>query len=668
MNWFNNLKIAKKLTISFLLVVILTGIVGIIGIVNIQNVEVVDKELYEMNTVPLSNFGQAAMDFHRIRVNLGQIIMEKNKERRNEYFVKLRQMDNDMEKELLEFENSIRSEEMRQEFNHLKTIKGKWNIAREELLSAVQEGDDEKAYIMYTGIGNALSLEVSDSIDKLMDLKTEDAKRKAGNNSVVVKNAIHTMLTLIVVTIMIASLLAVFITKKITNPVNKVQLLMAKVEQGDLTIQGQVDSEDEIGLLMKSFNRLVSVMHQMTKEIHDTTLILNNSSTSMLAVAETVAANSEEMSAVVAGANDAAIGITVGVKNAATAVLESSGNINMISVATEEISATIDNLAASSEQASVNLAQLNLSVEQISGGITVVSGSARDVSSSVDNVVVAVKEINISLSDVGKNCEGSINVAKEAELRAKETTIIIENLSSLSKKIGKIVNLINDIADQTNMLALNAAIEAAGAGDAGRGFAVVASEVKELAKQTAGATDEIANQIETMQSEMGDAVLAVAGITEVISKINKNTNNIAASVTEQSAVVSDISTAIITAAEKVNLITTEIGDIAENSRSMAHSASETSQGVREMARSIGELSITAGDVAKSIENASVRMGDVSKTSQEIAVNVEEISRSMGEISKASNNTAIKGAETSKAADELVEVSNKLGYLAQRFKV
>ncbi len=668
MNWFNNLKIAKKLTISFLLVVILTGIVGIIGIVNIQNVEVVDKELYEMNTVPLSNFGQAAMDFHRIRVNLGQIIMEKNKERRNEYFVKLRQMDNDMEKELLEFENSIRSEEMRQEFNHLKTIKGKWNIAREELLSAVQEGDDEKAYIMYTGIGNALSLEVSDSIDKLMDLKTEDAKRKAGNNSVVVKNAIHTMLTLIVVTIMIASLLAVFITKKITNPVNKVQLLMAKVEQGDLTIQGQVDSEDEIGLLMKSFNRLVSVMHQMTKEIHDTTLILNNSSTSMLAVAETVAANSEEMSAVVAGANDAAIGITVGVKNAATAVLESSGNINMISVATEEISATIDNLAASSEQASVNLAQLNLSVEQISGGITVVSGSARDVSSSVDNVVVAVKEINISLSDVGKNCEGSINVAKEAELRAKETTIIIENLSSLSKKIGKIVNLINDIADQTNMLALNAAIEAAGAGDAGRGFAVVASEVKELAKQTAGATDEIANQIETMQSEMGDAVLAVAGITEVISKINKNTNNIAASVTEQSAVVSDISTAIITAAEKVNLITTEIGDIAENSRSMAHSASETGQGVREMARSIGELSITAGDVAKSIENASVRMGDVSKTSQEIAVNVEEISRSMGEISKASNNTAIKGAETSKAADELVDVSNKLGYLAQRFKV
>jgi len=668
MNWFNNLKIAKKLTISFLLVVLLTGIVGIIGIVNIQNVEVVDKELYEMNTVPLSNFGQAAMDFHRIRVNLGQIIMEKNKERRNEYFVKLRQMDNDMEKELLEFENSIRSEEMRQEFNHLKTTKGKWNIAREELLAAVQEGDDEKAYVMYTGIGNALSLEVSDSIDKLMDLKTEDAKRKAVTNSVVVKNAIHTMVTLIVVTIMIASLLAVFITKKITNPVNKVQLLMAKVEQGDLTIQGQVDSEDEIGLLMKSFNRLVSVMHQMTKEIHDTTLILNNSSTSMLAVAETVAANSEEMSAVVAGANDAAIGITVGVKNAATAVLESSGNINMISVATEEISATIDNLAASSEQASVNLAQLNLSVEQISGGITVVSGSARDVSSSVDNVVVAVKEINISLSDVGKNCEGSINVAKEAELRAKETTIIIENLSSLSKKIGKIVNLINDIADQTNMLALNAAIEAAGAGDAGRGFAVVASEVKELAKQTAGATDEIASQIETMQADMGDAVLAVAGITEVISKINKNTNNIAASVTEQSAVVSDISTAIIIAAEKVNLITTEIGDIAENSRSMAHSASETSQGVREMARSIGELSITAGDVAKSIENASVRMGDVSKTSQEIAVNVEEISRSMGEINKASNNTAIKGAETSKAADELVEVSNKLGYLAQRFKV
>lgn len=668
MNWLRNLRIAKKLGMSFLLLVIVAGLIGAVGIKNIQDVEVVDKELYEINTISLSELGQAAMDFHRIRVNLGQATMENDKEKIDQYIENIRELDADMERNLKVFEKSIHSEDVRQEFNKLQTIKGKWVRTREEFLRLVLIGQKEKARALSLGTGNQLALEMSDSIDKLMDLKTEDARKKSESNTLMVKNATRNMLILIVVGILLAIVLANFMTRQITSPVKKLQGLMAEVELGDLTVQGEMSSTDEMGQLMKSFNQVIRVMQQMTKEIYDTTLILNNSSSSMLTVAETVAANSEEMSAVVGGASDAANSIILGVKNAADAVLETSGNINTISVATEEISATIHSLATASEQASVNLAQVSLLVEQISGGINVVSTSAQDVSGSVSNVVIAVKEINIALNEVSKNCEGSINVAKDADLRAKETSLIIGKLSDLSKKIGRIVNLINDIADQTNMLALNAAIEAAGAGEAGRGFAVVASEVKELAKQTAGATDEIASQIETMQAEMADAVKAVAGITEVIQTINENTNNIAASVTEQSAVVGDISTSVITAAQQVTLITTEIGDIAEKSRDVSRSAVETTQGVRDIARSVSELSITAGDVAKNTEKASVRMEAASKNSQEIAVNVEEISRSINEINKASNNTAIKGAEASQAADELVEVSTKLGKLAKRFRV
>ncbi|WP_378954699.1 methyl-accepting chemotaxis protein [Pelosinus sp. sgz500959] len=668
MNWLHNLKIAKKLGMSFLILVIVAGLIGIVGIKSIQDIEVVDKELYEVNTTPLSELGGAAMDFHRIRVNLGQATMEKDKEKIDQYIVNIRELDADMEKSLKIFEKSIHSEELRQEFNKMQAIKVKWIRAREEFLRLVLSGENEKAHTISLNAGNQLAIDMSTSIDKLMDLKTEDARKKSESNGLMVKNAIRNMLILIVAGILIAIVLADFMTRQITSPVKKLQALMAEVELGDLTIQGKVNSTDEMGQLMKSFNQVIHVMRQMTKEIHDTTVILNNSSSSMLAVAETVAANSEEMSAVVGGASDATGSITLGVKNAANAVLETSGNINTISVATEEISATIHNLATASEQASVNLAQVSLLVEQISGGINVVSNSAQDVSGSVSNVVIAVKEINIALNEVSKNCEGSINVAKDANLRAKETSLIIGKLSELSKKIGRIVNLINDIADQTNMLALNAAIEAAGAGDAGRGFAVVASEVKELAKQTAGATDEIASQIETMQEEMADAVKAVAGITEVIQTINENTNNIAASVTEQSAVVGDMSTSVIAAAQQVKLITNEIGDIAEKSRDVSRSAVETNQGVRDIARSVSELSIAAGDVAKNIERASVRMDAASKNSQEIAVNIEEISRSMNEINKASNNTAIKGAEASRAADELVEVSTKLEGLAKRFKV
>ena len=668
MNWVRNLKIGKKLGISFLILVTVAGLIGAVGIKSIQNVEVVDKELYEINTVPLSDLGQAAMEFHRIRVNLGQAVMEKDKDKINQYIVNIRKLDVEMEQNLTDFGKSIHSEEIRQEFNKLTAIKAKWISTREDFLRLVLDGENEKAYALSIGVGNKLAIEASESIDKLMALKIEDAKHKAKSNDLMVKNAIQKMIMLMVISIVVAIVLAVFIIGQITSPVKKLQVLMAEVEHGDLTVQGQVNSRDEMGQLMTSFNQLIIAMRQMTKEVYDTTIILNNSSNSMLVVAETVAANSEEMSAVVGNASEATMGITLGVKNAAMAILETSGNINTISVAIEEISATTHSLASASEQASVNLAQVSLLVEQISGGINVVSTSAKDVSGSVSNVVVAVNEFNIALNEVSKSCEGSINVAKEADMRAKETTVIIGKLSNLTKKIGKIVNLINDIADQTNMLALNAAIEAAGAGEAGRGFAVVASEVKELAKQTAIATDQIASQIETMQIEMADAVQAVAGITQVISAINENTNNIAVSVTEQSAVVGDISTAVITAAQQVNRITTEIGDIAEKSRDVARSAVETTQGVREIARSVSELSITAREVAKNTENASNRMDRASENSQEIAVNVEEISRSMNEINKASNNTAVKGAETSRAADELVEVVFKLEQLAKRFKV
>jgi len=668
MNWLRNLKIAKKLGISFLILITVAGLIGAVGIKSLQRVEVIDKELYDINTMPLSDLGRAAIEFHRIRVSLGQATMEKDKEKLSQYIVDIRELDTNRQGALGNFAKSIQSEDVRQEFNKLKDMEKKWIGTREEVLRLVLNGENEKARALSMGVGNELGIEVSGSIDKLMDLQTEDARKKAESNNLIAKNAIRNMMILMVISIVVAIALADFITRQISVPVKKLQALMAEVERGDLTVQGQVDSKDEIGELTRFFNQLIAVMRQMTKEVYDTTIILNDSSKSMLTVAETVAANSEEMSAVVGNTSDATMSITLGVKNAAMAVLETSGNINTISVAIEEISATTYSLAAASEQASVNLAQVSLLVEQISGGINVVSTSAKDVSSSVSNVVIAVKEFNIALNEVNKNCEGSINVAKDADLRAKQTTIIIGRLSDLTKGIGKIINLINDIADQTNMLALNAAIEAAGAGEAGRGFAVVASEVKELAKQTAGATDEIASQIETMQAEMADAVQAVAGITQVISKINENTNNIAVSVTEQSAVVGDISTSVIAAAQQVNRITTEIGDIAEKSRDVARSAVETTQSVREIAHSVGELSTTAGEVAKNTEKASNRMDNASKNSQEVAVNVEEIARSIMEINKASNNTAAKGAEASQTADALVGVSIKLEQLVKRFKV
>lgn len=668
LNWIKNMKIGTRLMICFFVMVVLTGMVGFVGIYNIRDVNTRDDELYDHNTVPLGHLGQAASYFNRSRVNFDQLLMAASKEEKHKYASKIVEFDKLTDIKMDEFEEHIRSGEIRQEFKKLKEVRTKWLAARDEVIRQVLAGDLEKAYALDAGGEKRLAIELADLMDRLIQLNIEEGKKRADINTAVSEAAVRNMLILIITSIVAAMGLATFITGLATKAIKDLQTLMAQVELGDLTVQGQVVSQDELGQLTGSFNKVIAKMRQMTQEIQDTMMILHDSSNNLLAVAEAVAANTEEMSAIAGGANVAAMDITVGVKKSAAAVVESSDSINSISSATEEISATVQSLAASAEQASVTLAQVSSLVEHISSSINVVSGSAKAVSGSVDNVVNAVQEINISLNDVSKNCERSIKVARDADMRAQETTMIIAKLNNLSKQIGKIVNLISDIADQTNMLALNAAIEAAGAGEAGKGFAVVANEVKELAKQTARATDDIATQIEAMQTEMVDAVEAMKKITQVVGEINDNSSNIAAAVTEQSVVVGGISAAVVKAAEKVNLITSEIGDIAEKSNNVARSSAETSQGVRSIARSVAELSVVASDVAKSTEQASARMGEVAMASQRIAENVEEISKSVSEISLASADTAAKGSSASESADNLVRVAAKLEQLINRLKI
>lgn len=255
-----------------------------------------------------------------------------------------------------------------------------------------------------------------------------------------------------------------------------------------------------------------------------------------------------------------------------------------------ELEAIIAKLAAASTMTSTGVQEVTELVGQIAVGTDNVSTFAGDVSTSVNSVVLAMKEINVSLNEISANCGRSKNITIDAEDKARSTNNIIEKLSNSSKQIGKVVKVINEIADQTNMLALNAAIEAAGAGEAGKGFAVVAGEVKALARQTAESTEEIGQQIEDMQQNMSDAIAAMGTISQVIDEMSSITNTIAAAVAEQSAVSGSISNAVVDAAKKVSLITEKTGSIATSSHNAAKSIAEASIGIRELALSASKLS------------------------------------------------------------------------------
>ncbi|MDF2859310.1 MAG: methyl-accepting chemotaxis sensory transducer, partial [Neobacillus sp.] len=183
MKWFNNLNIGKKLMISFMLIVFIAGLMGVVGIRNIKEIEMSDQQLYEVNTIPLGDLAQAAMSYQQIRVLVGQSIIETDKEKKKQYRTSIDELHNKMNMELAEFEQSIKSPMVRQEFNKLKIIQGKWSVILDEALRLIQAGDNQAAYAIYAGQGNQFSLELTQLIDRLIDLQMAHAGEKARSNS-----------------------------------------------------------------------------------------------------------------------------------------------------------------------------------------------------------------------------------------------------------------------------------------------------------------------------------------------------------------------------------------------------------------------------------------------------------------------------------------------------
>jgi len=208
--------------------------------------------------------------------------------------------------------------------------------------------------------------------------------------------------------------------------------------------------------------------------------------------------------------------------------------------------------------------------------------ASSEASGNVKTASVATDELAGSIAEIGRQLERTNEVVQLAVGEAKATDGEIEALATAAQKIGDVVKLIRDIAGQTNLLALNATIEAARAGESGRGFAVVASEVKSLAVQTANATEEIAGQIQAVQSSTTSAVEAIRRIAERMHEINRYTSAVAASVEQQSAATGQISSNVANAAQGTGVVVSVLGkvsDAATHTRSSAHSMLDGSQAV-----------------------------------------------------------------------------------------
>ena len=247
---------------------------------------------------------------------------------------------------------------------------------------------------------------------------------------------------------------------------------------------------------------------------------------------------------------------------------------------------TVTMLASSATEMQSTAQTLTVSASQTAGQSTAVAAAAEEAATNVFAVSGAAEELGASVGEISRQVARSSELAQSAVKEAGATSAIISALSAAAAQIGDVVQMISTIAGQTNLLALNATIEAARAGEAGRGFAVVASEVKELASQTARATEEIAGQIASIQGTTHEAVEAIAGISRTIQVISGAAGSIAGAVEQQGAATREIVAAVTQASRGTSDVTANIAGVAQ-------AAEETGSAARVVLTASGDLAAEA---------------------------------------------------------------------------
>jgi methyl-accepting chemotaxis protein len=250
---------------------------------------------------------------------------------------------------------------------------------------------------------------------------------------------------------------------------------------------------------------------------------------------------------------------------------------------------TAQTVAAAAEELSVASAQVVAGSDETSAQAGVVAAAAEQVSRNVQTVAAGAEQMGASIREIAQNASQAAKVAGQATDAAAVTNDQVARLGASSQEIGNVVKVITSIAEQTNLLALNATIEAARAGEAGKGFAVVAGEVKELAQETAKATEDIARRVEAIQADTTGAVGAIGEISTIIASINDYQLTIASAVEEQTATTTEMSRSVAEAA-------TGSGEIAGNITGVASAAATSSQTLGQMGDSIAELARLSEDL------------------------------------------------------------------------
>jgi methyl-accepting chemotaxis protein len=395
-----------------------------------------------------------------------------------------------------------------------------WSAVMRHSLELLKAGKTEDAKALYRGDGARQMATLNQEGNKIVAFarnKANDFVRaaEAGEQSM-----IWTICIVIGLAIAIGAAIAMAVGRAITRPLNGLRETMLALANGNLdhAVDG-LERKDEVGQMARA-----------VRVFQESAIAARKLETEQLAEQLRKEERQRRIETMV-GEFDATMG----------------QSLDTLTTASGDMRSTAEGMAATAEETSRQA--------------SMVAAAAEQATSNVQTVAAASQELSASIEEINRQVTESTRVSRQAVTEAEETNRIVLGLSDAAQKIGEVVSLISDIATQTNLLALNATIEAARAGEAGKGFAVVASEVKNLAGQTARATDEISSQINAMQVATGQAVKVIEGIAGTIHRISEIGTTIASAVQQQGASTQEIARNVQEAAHGTGEVSATIAGV-----------------------------------------------------------------------------------------------------------
>ncbi|MEQ8816766.1 MAG: Tar ligand binding domain-containing protein [Thalassobaculum sp.] len=385
--------------------------------------------------------------------------------------------------------------------------------------------------------------------EKLMVLQTEVAAREYAAATSTFTTAFLAAIALLVGGIVVGALIALSTIRAISRPLERLIAAMGEIANGNYDNRIEIERRDEIGQALEHLVGMQTKLEETRQEEQRAT--------------REKEARASRLTALTSGFD-------------------------------AEISAVLKTVASASTELQSTAASLTATAEQTSQQALAVSAAAEEAGANVQTVASASEELSSSISEIGSQVRQSTDIANRAKDEADQANVRVKGLASAAQQVGEVVTLISDIAAQTNLLALNATIEAARAGEMGKGFAVVAAEVKNLAAQTARATEEISAQIATIQSATTESVHSIEGIAKVIEEVNQISTMIASAVEQQSAATLEI-------ARNVQEAANGTGEVTRNIAGVKQAAGDTGAAASQVLASSSELSQQSESLRAQVE-------------------------------------------------------------------